>query len=221
MTEVPEHLLRRSRERREALGLAPPSGEAPAGEPESGTQGMSTATPEAPATAAAAAEPKPAAAQPAVVEGDAEPEAPVPALSPAAEAAVRTRIPVWVMPVLVILPFWGVFYVGAFGDRTVKKVVTPQEVYAKGGCSSCHGAQGEGGTGPPLAGGQSKLTFPTEEEHINWVKQGSGAVTGQMYGNPARPGGQRGPATGGMPGFSGQLSEEEIRLVVQYERDQL
>ena len=221
MTEVPEHLLQRSRERREALGLASSSGSEGTGQPEGGTQGMSTATPDAPATAAAAAEPKPAdaAATPATVTE--EPEELVPALSPAAEAVARTRIPIWVMPVLVSLPLWGFFYMGAFGDRTVKKVLTPQEVYAKAGCSSCHGSQGEGGTGPPLAGQQSALTFLTEEEHIEWVKNGSGSVSGQKYGNPARPGGQRGPATGGMPGFAGQLSEEEIRMVVKYEREQL
>ena len=221
MTEVPEHLLQRSRERREALGLLPSSGDEPAGQPEGGTQGMSTATPEAPATAAAAAEPRPqpAAATPAVVTE--EPEDAAPSLSPAAEAALRTRIPVWVMPVLVILPFWGIFYVGAFGDRTVRRVQTPQEVYAKAGCGSCHGTQGEGGTGPALAGKQSVLTFPNEEDHVNWVKNGSGAMSGQKYGDPGRPGGQRGPASGGMPGFGGQLSDAEIRLVVKYEREQL
>ncbi len=221
MTEVPEHLLQRSRERREALGLLPSSDQEPGGQPEGGTQGMSTATPESPATAAAAAEPRPepTSATPSVVTE--EPEERAPAISPALEAAERTKIPMWVMPVLVILPFWGVFYVGAFGDRTVKKVVTPQEVYAKAGCGSCHGTQGEGGTGPPLAGGESALTFLTEQEHIDWVKNGSGSVTGQKYGNPNRPGGQRGPATGGMPAFSGQLSDAEIEMVVKYEREEL
>ena len=219
MTEVPEHLLQRSRERREALGLLPKSGGEATEQPEGGTQGMSTATPEAPATAAAAAEPAPApSARP-------EPEPAVeetgPTLSPEGVAALRTRVPVWVMPVLVVLPFWGVLYLGAFGDRSVKQVVTPKDVYAKAGCGSCHGTQGEGGSGPPLADGASKLTFPTEQDHIEWVKNGSGAVSGQMYGSPSRPGGQRGPATGGMPAFGGQLSDAEIEMVVKYERDEL
>ncbi|MDQ3575686.1 MAG: cytochrome c [Actinomycetota bacterium] len=219
MTEIPEHLLQRSRERREALGLQTSSGQEPADKPDSGTQGMSTATPEGPATAAAAAEAKP----PAVTETAAEPvpEEAVPALSPATEAALRTRIPMWVMPVLLALPFWGILYMGAFGDRTVKKVETPADVYAKAGCSSCHGSSGEGGTGPALAGGASKLTFPNEADHVNWVKTGSSAVSGQKYGDPNRPGGQSGPSTGGMPGFGGQLSDEEINLVVKYERDEL
>lgn len=203
------------------MGLLPSSGQEPAARPEGGTQGMSTATPESPATAAAAAEPKPqpAAGTPAVVTE--QPEERAPAVSPALQAAERTRLPMWVMPLLVMLPFWGIFYLGAFGDRTVKKVVTPQEVYAKAGCGSCHGTQGEGGTGPALAGGQASLTFPSEQDHVNWVKNGSGAATGQKYGDPNRPGGQRGPASGGMPGFSGQLSEAEIEMVVKYEREEL
>ena len=216
MTEVPEHLLRRSRERREALGLAPGSAE-----------GAAPAT-EAAAAGVTPAEASPAPAAPAQAEPTADAAAEAAPTAPEEEATVpagagvnRTKIPVWVMPVLVVLPFWGVLYVGAFGDRTVRTVVTPQQVYAKGGCSSCHGAQGEGGTGPPLSGGASKLTFPNEEDHVNWVKTGSGPFTGRSYGNPNRPGGPRPPATGGMPGFEGQLTEAEIRMVVQYERDQL
>ncbi len=219
MTEVPEHLLHRSRERREALGLASSSPQSPAPSAEGGTQGMSTATPETPATAAAAAEAKPAPVSTPVSEPAAEET--VPSLPPVGEAAMRTKVPMWVMPVLVLLPFWGLLYMGAFGDRTVKKVETPADVYAKAGCSSCHGSSGEGGVGPALAGGISKLTFPNEQDHIDWVKNGSAAVSGQKYGDPNRPGGQAGPSTGGMPGFGGQLTEEEIKIVVKYERDEL
>ena len=218
MTEVPEHLLQRSRERREALGLLPKSGQAPAAS-EGGTQGMSTATPDAPATAAAASEATPAPVSKAAPEP--APEEAVPALPPYAEAAVRTKIPAWVVPVLLMLPFYCVLYLGAFGDRSVKKVETPADVYARAGCSSCHGSSGEGGTGPALAGGETKLTFPQEADHIAWVKDGSASVTGQKYGDPNRPGGQRGPSTGGMPAFGGQLSDAEIEMVVKYERDEL
>jgi quinol---cytochrome c reductase cytochrome c subunit, bacillus type len=63
MTEVPEHLLRRSRERRKALGLPVPG--------EEGDEGADAGAPEAPAeaTGEAAAE-APAAAAPAGAEGD-------------------------------------------------------------------------------------------------------------------------------------------------------
>ena len=218
MTEVPEHLLHRSRERREALGLASSAPQSPAPSVE-GTQGMSAATSEAPATAAAAGQDSPDPVSATVSEPVVEEEVPAP--PSVLEPAMRTKIPMWVMPVLLLLPFWGFLYMGAFGDRTVKKVETPADVYAKAGCSSCHGSGGEGGVGPALAGGTSKLTFPNEADHIAWVKDGSAAVSGQKYGDPNRPGGQAGPSTGGMPAFGGQLSDAEIEMVVKYERDEL
>lgn len=98
--------------------------------------------------------------------------------------------------------------------------VSGKAVYAAN-CASCHGARGEGGVGPKLAGGEAKLTFPNEADHVNWVKTGSVAMKGKRYGDPNRPGGQRGPATGAMPGFGAQLSDEEIAAVVAYERDGL
>ena len=217
MTEVPEHLLRRSRERREALGLA--GGSSPTGD------GEETASPPAVAAAPAAA---PAPAEPPAVPAEGAP-APAPTPAPAEEPvpsyiapeAARSRIPVWVMPVLAMLPFWGILYVGAFGERTRPQAGDPgQLAYAANGCGSCHGTRGEGGVGPALAGGQSKLTFPNEADHANWIKTGSTAFAGQRYGDPNRPGGQRGPATGGMPGF-GSLSDPELRALVAYERDRL
>ena len=212
MTEVPEHLLARSRERRAALGLAggeaAPSGDAPAAPDPSSA---------APAKAAApAAAPAPAATAPAVVE-----EKPVPVyLRPEAKAK---RIPGWVIPVLAVLPFWGMLYLGAFGERSKEEALTGAalgaQVYRAQGCSSCHGGGGEGGVGPALAGGESVLTFPEEADHVSWIKTGSAPFRGQPYGAEDRPGGQR-TATGGMPGFPG-LSDEEIEAVVLYEREEL
>lgn len=214
MTEVPEHLLARSRARRAALGLA---GGSEADEPGDGAPAASAPSSSAPATTAAAAPAPAAPSAPAVVE-----EArPVPAyLTPEAR---RTRIPVWVMPVLAILPFWGILYVGAFGDRTKKEVLTGAalgaQVYRAQGCSSCHGGAGEGGVGPALAGGESVKTFPDEADHASWIKTGSAPFRGQPYGAPDRSGGQR-MATGGMPGFP-SLSDAEIEAVVLYEREEL
>lgn len=214
MTEVPEHLLARSRERRAALGLgggapAAPSGGAPVGAPSSA----------APATVAPAAAPATVAtAAPAVVE-----EAkPVPTyLRP---EAAKARIPVWIIPVLVILPFWGVLYVGAFGSRQKAEALTGAalgaQIYRSQGCSSCHGASGEGGVGPRLHGGEATKTFPDEKDHISWVKTGSAPFKGQPYGAEDREGGQHGPATGGMPAFS-SLSDEQVAAVVLYERTEL
>lgn len=220
MTEVPEHLLRRSRERREALGLAGGSKgeEAPPEKAEASAAPPATTAP-APAGEAAAPAKAPApkaAAAPAVTAAPS-----MPTLSPAGATALRTRVPAWVMPVLAVLPLWGILYLGAFGERPKKEVADPgQLAYGTGGCGSCHGSRGEGGVGPALAGGQSKLTFPNEADHVNWVRTGSAAVAGQTYGDPNRPGGPR-TATGGMPGFGGSMSEEEILAVVQFERDRL
>ncbi len=213
MTEVPEHLLARSRERRAALGLgggaaAEPSGGGAAAAPSSAT----------PAAVARSAAPAPiAAAAPAVIE-----EAkPVPAyLTP---AAARRRMPVWIMPVLAFLPFWGILYIGAFGSRDKAEALTGAalgaEVYRAQGCSACHGAGGEGGVGPALHGGEAVKTFPDVADHESWVKTGSAPFRGQPYGAEDREGGQR-VATGGMPAFS-SLSDEEVAAVVLYERDEL
>jgi mono/diheme cytochrome c family protein len=62
-------------------------------------------------------------------------------------------------------------------------------------CASCHGADGSGGLGPRLAGRVTK-DFPGIDKQIAFVKAGKGA----------------------MPSFEGDLSDEEIRLVVEYTR---
>jgi mono/diheme cytochrome c family protein len=94
------------------------------------------------------------------------------------------------------------------------------QVFAKN-CAPCHGAQGEGGVGPKLAGGEAKLTFPNEADHIAWVDTGSAPHKGQPYGDPARTGGQHIAKSGGMPPFKGTLTDAEIKNVVTFERDGL
>ena len=217
MTEVPEHLLRRSRERREALGLstgegggdAPaPAAASPAPAEDGGDQGP-----------AAAPVPAVAAAAPAV---PAEP--PKPQLPPYVAELRRTRVPLWVMPVLVVLPFWGFLYVGAFASHKVEEQLTPLQIGAqvyRTSCAGCHGPAGEGLSGPALAGEEVELTFPEPADHEEWVRTGSMPRKGQPYGDPDREGGQRIAETGGMPGFAGTLSPEEIEAVVLYERDEL
>jgi mono/diheme cytochrome c family protein len=202
MSEVPEHLLQRSRERRIALGLATADGgdaPAPAAPPAGGVPAAPAAA--APAPVAAAAPAAPIAPEP--------PPPPRPRPGPA-------RVPTWVIPALAALPLWGFLYLGIFGERGAEgePVVSGSAVYSQN-CASCHGAGGEGGVGPPLEGGLSNETFPDREAHVQWVKQGSQPVAGQPYGATGKI------ATGGMPGFEGSLSEEEIQAVVDYERDEL
>lgn len=225
MTDVPEHLLRRSRERREALGLG--GGDAPPAAPD-----------EAPARAAAPPEAVAEAAEPAEVGSEVAeaPAAAAPARAGARPATITAepavyalpetprRVPIWMMPVLVGLPFWAVVYMGAFSSHvktTVNPLVLGQQVYNTSGCAGCHGASGGGGVGPKLHGGEAKLTFPNVADQISWVKTGSAPFAGKLYGDPKRPGGQHGPAKGVMPAFGGTLSDEQINAVVLYERLQL
>jgi mono/diheme cytochrome c family protein len=69
------------------------------------------------------------------------------------------------------------------------------EIYAAS-CASCHGADGGGGLGPQLAGGAAKNRFPTVDDQIRFVTNGSGV----------------------MPSFGGKLSPAQIRDVVAYTR---
>jgi len=220
VTEVPEHLLRRSQERRAALGLGggdAPAGDAPAAATPATTGGAEPAGSAAPAVAAAA----PSAPAPVV---EAEPETPSEVYIKL-EAVKRNRVPMWVMPVLIALPFYGFLYAGAFGERGHEEAPTGVElgrqVFASAGCSGCHGAAGEGSVGPKLAGEEVELTFPEAADQVAFVKSGSSSIKGQPYGSPDRPGGQRIAASGGMPSFGGTLSDEEIEAVVLYEREEL
>lgn len=91
-------------------------------------------------------------------------------------------------------------------------------VYAGSGvanvnCAACHGAQGEGGVGLPLAG--VVTTFGSCTDHIEWVQLGSSGFTDagrNTYGDTDKQ------VTRGMPGFAGTLSDEQVAAVVAFER---
>lgn len=114
------------------------------------------------------------------------------------------------MPVIVALPLWAFLYAGAFGERTVALPGPPElgrSVYTA--CAGCHGATGGGVSGPALTGALE--TFPDFQSHVDWVKSGSAPFAGREYA-PGKI------ASGNMPSFEGELSEEEIIGVVCYER---
>ena len=71
--------------------------------------------------------------------------------------------------------------------------------------------------GPQLNDGELLLTFPDLAGNVSWIINGSPAVNGTPYGDAARAGGQR-TSAGGMPGWAGTLSPEELAGVVYYER---
>jgi len=217
MTEVPDYLLERSRARRAALGLATDDAPAPA----DGGSAPSAAPAVASAAPPSSGAPAPAAAGSAAPAGVATQT--LPRYIP--EPGPKSGIPVWMMPVILILPLWAIVYIGAFGEQTSNEPLTGvalgAQIFTSQGCGGCHGARGQGGVGPKLSQGDTKLTFPDEQAHVDFVKQGSGPIKGQPYGDAGRPGGQRTAASGGMPAFGTQLSDEEVRAVVLYERDGL
>jgi mono/diheme cytochrome c family protein len=206
LTEIPEHLLERSRARRAALGLG--GGEA-APAPATAEGG------ESPAPAAAAAPAKKAAA-PAPVAAKKEPEV---VLSPYAQAAIRRKkIPFWAVPVLLFLPLWAFLYWGTLDpaqEAASGPLAEGATIYAK--CAGCHGASG-GGTGSIPALTSVEFTFPQVDSHVWWVTNGSNAVSkGTPYGSPDRPGGQH-VSQGGMPAWGAALSAKQLLEVVYYER---
>lgn len=206
LTEIPEHLLQRSRERRAALGLG--GGETPATAPAESAAPAETA----PAAAAAPA-PAPTPAAP-VEEAKVAPPRPDPIYVQAAKR--RKRIPVWAMPVLAALPLWGYVYV-----RTLEAppsgesdpLVLGTELFLAN-CASCHGASGDGAGGAPaFVDGAVVQTWPDWRDHVMWVKLGDANWPGSTYGA------QNKPKTTGMPSFGGQLSDQEIAQIVLHERE--
>ena len=204
MTEVPEYLLARTRERRAAMG--------------GGGDAGGDATSVAATTDSAAAAPAPV-AMAEFVPAEPPPPAPVPFF---VEAALRRKkMPVWVVPVMLVLPIWGVYYVGTLEAPPASAtglLGEGEEVFASS-CSGCHGSGGGGGVGRQLDDGEVLLTFPDTDlaGHISWIVNGSPALNGTPYGNPARPGGQR-TSEGGMAGWAGTLDSDELLGVVYYER---
>jgi len=207
LTEIPEHLLKRSRERRSAMGG---DGGASDGGGTSDTGG--TASEAAPAKAAApAASSMPAHPEPAGVEA-----APPP--SPMVEAyQKRRKVPFWAMPVLAALPLWAYVYTGTLspppeGDGPE---VLGEELYGSA-CAGCHGGGGGGGVGPAFTGGAIYETFPDFVTHFEWVRLGS---TGWQNERGGTYGANEKPVAGGMPGFGeDQLSDAEMLYVVWHER---
>lgn len=215
MTEIPEHLLKRSK----AAKAKATGEEAPAD---------AAAASSAPVKAEAAAPAKAAkAAAPAVPAGPPPPKPDIPVV---AAAKARKRIPFWAMATLSLLPLWTFMYVRGLTYKE-PKVAGPlgegAEIYPAN-CSGCHGGEGQGvdGNGYPFAGGEVLKTFPHIEDQLRFVYAGSlnyGNAGVTIYGNPERDGGPhltqaRGimPAQG--PTAGGGLSEVQILAVVCHER---
>lgn len=105
---------------------------------------------------------------------------------------------------------------GGGGAEAVALLAVGQEVYASGAqCGSCHGTNGQGGTGPAMSGGAVLETWPSCEDQVKWIALGSNGWSvdvGSTYGAQSKP------VQGGMPAFAGDLTDEEIRAVTAFER---
>jgi len=213
VTEIPEHLLKRSKERRQAL-----SGES------SPAADVTAATP---ATTASAVPARTAVPTPAVA-----PPPPPPDPDYVVAAKTRKKIPFWAMATLSLLPLWALLYVVALtpGEETIEgPLAVGEAVY--GSCAGCHGAAGQGGAGRVLHQGEVMKTFPLIEDMLNFVYVGSQkfvAAELAVYGDPDREGGAHAPLSynaNPMPQqgvkAGGALTEYQILGVVCYTRYQL
>lgn len=105
---------------------------------------------------------------------------------------------------------------GGGGAEAAAFLTLGQEIYGAGAqCASCHGANGQGGTGPAMSGGAVLATWPSCEEHVEWIALGS---DGWSVGVGSTYGANDAPVQGGMPGFEADLTDEEIRAVAAFER---
>lgn len=91
----------------------------------------------------------------------------------------------------------------------------------EGMCARCHtkgwsygepDVMGGGAFGPSLIGGTTVRQFPNEQDHIDFVTNGS------EFGQPYGIGGVGGNEGGGMPGFGKMLTAAQIKAIVEYER---
>ena len=223
MTEIPEHLLKRSRERRAALGLGGDGG-SDAG----GGEAKPAATPATTASAAPATTPSAPAGR---AGAPAVPSVPAPRPDSPVVAAykARQRIPFWAMMALALLPIWALMYARSVTTQA-REATGPlgegEEVY--GTCQSCHGGNGQGGVGYPFANGEVLKTFPHIEDQLRFVYFGSDryeAADIDSYGNPDREGGPHlikqfngAPMPNQGTGTGGALTDAALLAVVCHER---
>jgi mono/diheme cytochrome c family protein len=219
VTEIPEHLLKRSRERRSAIGHGgDAAGAGDGATPDTPSASPATTTAATPAVAASTG-PVGRSAAPAP-EAVAKPK-PDPIYVTAAKQ--RRKVPWWAMATLGLMPVWGFMYWRALTEPA-EVVEGPLGVGAEvyGGCASCHGAAGGGGLGYAFSGGEVLKTFPNIQDQLRYVYFGTTGynLAGvEIYGNPDREGGAH--ITGArnvMPAQGGGLTDAEILGVVCHER---
>lgn len=210
MTEIPEHLLKRSR--------------AAKGTPETSGDAGSAVEATSAAAAPAASGPPAIAAAAAAIPKDAEP-APEPDLPHYIVAAKkRKKLPFWSFLLVAALPLWAVSFAGTMQQPAVEDPLFQEAELAylqTGGCSGCHGAGGGGGIGYKFSEGEVIKTFLEPIDMMAHIARGSTAINDDQYGDPDREGGAHVAGArnqGAMPAMLGVLSMAELELVVFHER---
>lgn len=210
MTEIPEHLLKRAKERRAAMS----GGEAPADAPAAAPAPSGDAAPATPEKAPKTVEPLPTLGT--------DTPATVPDIPVVAAAKARRRVPYWAAAVLASLPLWALLYAYSVAPPPAEAAGAMAEgadVYV--GCQGCHGPTGAGGaTGAQLNDGHVQETFTDPLTMIHWIAYGmnnGGAHPDRTYSPINRP---DLPAAD-MPGQADILSAGEIAAVTIYIREGL
>lgn len=210
MTEIPEHLLNRSKAAKAA---------AKGGSKDAPAASTGDATPVAAATPAESlpTESVPTESLP-NLDPEPEPAEPEPVYVTASKR--RTRIPVWALPVVAALPVWAISFAGTMQQPDVEDPLFVESTlfYSDAGCSGCHGAAGGGGTGYGLANGSVLETFPNPIDQMVHVARGSAAILDESYGGERADGRRVSGALGQMPAQAGQISLVELELIVFHER---
>ena len=102
---------------------------------------------------------------------------------------------------LVVVPLLAVAVAVALGlgacGGDSESAGSGEQIYADN-CARCHGDEGQGGVGPQLGGGAVAENLSMQEQ-VDIIRNGEG----------------------GMPGWEGELSREEIDAVARYEREEL
>ena len=214
MTEIPEHLLKRSKA---AKGQS--SGDA--GSESSGSAAPAASEGSAAPVAAGGSAPAAAAPQGPVVTFpnlDSEPEPPKPEPAFVTAAKSRRRIPVWALPVVAALPIWAMSFAGTMQQPETEDPVLVESaaIYSEAGCAGCHGGNGGGGSGYQLSEGSVITTFPRVADQMLHVARGSAAIDGQTYGADGRR--VAGASGAQMPAQAGSLTVHELELVIYHER---
>ena len=186
MTEIPEHLLKRSRERsrlaRGRIGRVPHARSRHGG----GTRDHGGIHPGGGAHPVGAFRTGSAAAP-------AAPPPPKPDSFVVAAYKRRNRIPYWAMLALALLPLWAFMYAHAVttqAQAATGPLAVGTDTYSVS--ASCHGGDGSGGVGYTFTDGEVLSTFPHIEDQLRFVYYGSeqyAAAGVEIYGDPDREGG--------------------------------